>query len=122
MESIYLFTAYSIISGYASNELCVTTSGFPIAMTSTVSITDPATTDPTAFGSSVTSLFRDRLGLSSCSRNGNQVEIVTDLEQIISISGLPLAVRNGSTREMPYNRNGGMEINLIGVSHKAYQQ
>ena len=91
-------------------------------MTSTVSITDPATTDPTAFGSSVTSLFRDRLGLSSCSRNGNQVEIVTDLEQIISISGLPLAVRNGSTREMPYNRNGGMEINLIGVSHKAYQQ
>ena len=79
-----LFTAYSITSDYVSDGLCVTTSGFPNFITP-VSITSPAATDP-AFGSSVTSLFRHRLGFSSCSANGNQVEIATDLEQITSAS------------------------------------
>ena len=97
LESIYLFTAYSITSGYVSKGLCVTTSGFPTAMTSTVSITGPSATNSTAFESSVTSLFHDRLGLSSCSGNGNQVEI--DLENIYSASDL-IQVANASD-ELP---------------------
>ena len=91
-ESIVFFTAYTVISDYNSGGLCITTTGPPIHISPELSITKPADTNPTAFESSVTALFYDYLGFSTCSGNDKSVRIVTPIPLIPvgSDSGTPL--------------------------------
>ena len=91
LESIVFFTAYSITSDYSSGGFCITASGSPIYVSPEVSITKPADANPTAFESSVSSLFHDYLGFSTCSGNDNPVVIATDLVQIANLTPTSLS-------------------------------
>ena len=84
LESIVLFTAYTITSDYTSDGLCIATTGSPIPLSPEVSIAKPADANSTAFESSITSLFHDYLGFASCSGNDNLIQIATNLVQVLN--------------------------------------
>ena len=92
LEPIVFFTAYAVTSDYSSGGLCITTSGPPISVSPVLSITKPANANPTAFESSVTSLFYDYLGFSTCSGNDNLVVIATSLIQVANDTSTPLSM------------------------------
>ena len=99
LESIVFFTAYTITSDYSSGGLCITTTGSPISVSPEVSITKPADANSTAFESSVTSLFHDYLGFSTCSGNDNPVQIVP-VTPLIPVGNDTLQVANATSTSL----------------------
>lgn len=95
LESIVLFTAYTITSDYTSGGLCIKTTGSPVPLSPEVSIAKPANANSTAFESSVTSLFYDYLGFASCIGNDNPIQIATNLIPVVNITSTPLSTTIG---------------------------
>ena len=95
LESIVLFTANTITSDYTSGGLCITTTGSPISLLPEVSIAEPADANNTAFEWSVTSLFYDYLGFTSCSGNDKPIQIATDLTAVLNTTSAPLSTTIG---------------------------
>ena len=90
LESIIVFTAYTVTSEYSSHGLCITITGSPVSLSPEVSFTMPAEANFTAFESSITSVFYDHLGFSTCDGNDNSVQIVTSLVNVSDITPTPL--------------------------------
>ncbi|MCJ1456375.1 hypothetical protein MMC28_006736 [Mycoblastus sanguinarius] len=105
-NSYVLFTAYSITSDYMSNGICITTAGVPISMETDVSLTKPATVDPTAFRSSAISKFVDYIGFTSCANGGSGVVNLPDANDstsslLPSITVVSPALFSSSTSTSP---------------------
>ena len=90
LESIVFVTAYDVTSEYISGGLCITTTGSSIPVSSEMSIAKPADANSTAFELSVTSLFQDYLGFSTCA-----VQLVTNLTQVAKFTSISLSVTTG---------------------------